>query len=730
MARSLVIVESPAKAKTIGGFLGPGYEVIASMGHVRDLPTRSLGVDLEAGFVPQYEIIPGKGKVVRAIREAARAASSVYLAADQDREGEAISWHIKSLLPQDGTPVWRVLFNEITRAAILRAMQCPGMLDMNKVDAQQARRVLDRLVGYKVSPFLWKTLRTNLSAGRVQSVALRLVCEREQEIASFRPEEYWVIKALLATADGATFEATLAAREGKKVRLGCAEEASDACADLERQAFVVTGVTTVQRAGKTPPPFITSSLQQEASVRLGFSPERTMKAAQELYEGLEAPGEGHVGLITYMRTDSFRVAMEAQHAARELIARRWGERFLPAKPPSYGARKGAQDAHEAIRPTDVGREPDRVAAHLTRDQARLYDLIWRRFVASQMAPEEVEVTTVTVGAGPWTLRGAGLRRLFAGHTVVWPSSREEQDLPPLRKGQDLSLVRLDRAQQFTKPRPRFTEASLIKELEARGIGRPSTYATMRLTLRRRGYVVREDKSLVPTELGKAVNTVLVERFPDVFAVEFTAQLEEKLDRVERGDVSWVSVVSDFYEVFKRKLQEAERSSSDVRRLLERQSGETCPRCGSPLVIKVGRHGEFVACSGYPACCYTGSVKKQAREPPSVQTPCPKCGAPMVKRSGRFGEFLACTTYPRCKGTLPVSTGVPCPREGCTGNLIAKRTKTGKRFYGCSAYPACDLVTWSQPVSASCPHCGAKAATKRVRGGRVVVRCLRCGKVVE
>lgn len=727
MARSVVVVESPAKAKTIGGFLGSKYQVVASMGHIRDLPTKSLGVDPEAGFAPSYEIIPGKSKVVRQIRDAARAAATVYLAADQDREGEAISWHVKSLLPHDGTPVLRVLFNEITKTAILRAMEAPGPLDMNKVDAQQARRVLDRLVGYKVSPYLWRTLKTSLSAGRVQSVALRLVCEREEEILAFKPEEYWVVKAALKDASGVEFEATLAAKDGKKIRLGCAEEAADACAELERQTFLVGAVATVQRASKTPPPFITSSLQQEASNRLGFTPERTMRTAQDLYEGLEVEGEGHVGLISYMRTDSFRIAKEAQDEARSVILDRWGEAFVPPRPPFYGSRKGAQDAHEAIRPTSVRRAPGDIARHLTRDQARLYELIWRRFVASQMTPERVEVTTVTIDAGPYGLRATGLRRLFAGHTVVWPSGKEEQELPALAKGQALSLVRIDRSQQFTKPRPRFTEASLIRELEAKGIGRPSTYATIVSTLRRRSYVVREDKCLVPTELGKAVNTILVDRFPQIFAVGFTAQLEDELDKVERGELSWVQVVSRFYEVFKTQLAEAERSSDSVRRLLHRDSGQTCPRCGKPVMIKMGRHGEFLACSGYPSCRYTAPLKKAEEEGrPAVETSCPKCGSPMVVRTGRFGEFLACSTYPTCKGTKPLTTGIPCPREGCTGEIGAKRTKTGKRFFGCSRYPECDFVTWSEPVAAVCSRCGARAAAKRSRGDKETLRCLRCG----
>ncbi|MBN1423865.1 type I DNA topoisomerase [Candidatus Fermentibacteria bacterium] len=731
MPKSLVIVESPAKAKTIGGFLGTGFQVVASMGHVRDLPPRSLGVDPDAGFTPEYEIIAGKSKVVREIRDAARSAVAIYLAADQDREGEAISWHVKSLLPQDDRPVWRVLFNEITKTAIQHAIQDPGLLDMNKVDAQQARRVLDRLVGYKVSPYLWRTLKTNLSAGRVQSVALRLVCEREEEILSFKPEEYWVIKAHLKDASGAAFDATLATKGGKKIRVECAEEASRTCAELEQQRFAVGSVATVQRFSKTPAPFITSSLQQEASNRLGFAPERTMRVAQELYEGLEVAGEGHVGLITYMRTDSFRIAKEAQDEARSLIRDRWGDAFVPAKPPFYGSRKRAQDAHEAIRPTGVRREPGEMARHLGRDQARLYELIWRRFVGSQMAAEKVEVTTVMVDAGPYGLRANGLRRLFPGHTAVWPSAKDEQELPVLKEGQEVTLQRIDRTQQFTKPRPRFTEASLIKELESKGIGRPSTYASIVSTLRRRNYVVREDKCLVPTELGKAVNTILVGGFPDLFAVGFTAQLEDQLDKVERGEASWVSVVSDFYEAFKGQLSAAERSSSELRRLTQRDSGQTCPECGKPLLIKMGRHGEFLACSGFPACRHAGPLKKDAETAPQVvQGECPRCGAPMVMRSGRFGEFLACSTYPTCKGTRPLTTGVPCPKEGCTGEISSKRSKGGKRFYGCSRYPQCDFVTWAEPVAVLCPHCGAPAAGKRVRGSKESLKCLRCGKAVK
>jgi DNA topoisomerase-1 len=731
MSKSLVIVESPAKAKTIKGFLGPDFEVMASMGHVRDLPVRTLGVDLDDDFKPTYEVIRGKGKVVKQLRAAAKKATGIYLAADQDREGEAISWHVKSLLPHSDTPCYRVLFNEITRSAIRRAVDNPGQLDLAKIDAQQARRVLDRIVGYKVSPFLWRTLKTNLSAGRVQSVALRLVCEREQEILAFVPQEYWVIKVTMENADQALIEAVLTKDKGKKVRIENAADATEAAEYLKKQEFIVRNTTTVRKRTKRPAPFITSSLQQEASARLGLSPDRTMRLAQELYEGIDIGAEGHVGLITYMRTDSYRISKEAQTEARSFIAGTWGDGYVPAKLPFYGSAKRAQDAHEAIRPTSVFRRPEELSGMLKRPQFRLYDLIWRRFVASQMEQEAVEVTTVIVGAGRYTLRANGLRQQFPGHAKVWPSKRSEEELPPVSEGEHLAYKDLSKQQQFTKPKPRFTEASLVKELEAKGIGRPSTYASIISTLKRRKYVTITEKHLVPSELGKAVNEILVIRFPELFAVDFTANLEEKLDRIEGGELSWVAVLSDFYASFKKQLIEAEQAQSDVRKAVQRESGESCPVCGKPLLIKFGRHGEFLACSGYPSCRFTkpflpsnenGKVFEDKR--------CPACGSPMTLKSGRFGEFLACSTYPTCKTTMPLTLDIPCPREGCDGSVVIRRSRSGKRFYGCSNYPSCDFVAWSEPVGAVCPACGAGAALPRKRGKKDKLQCLRCKHIYE
>jgi DNA topoisomerase-1 len=728
MGKSLVVVESPAKAKTIGGFLGPSYRVVASMGHVRDLPVRALGVDTENGFKPEYETIRGKAGVVRTIRQAAKSSDNIYLAADQDREGEAIGWHVKSLLPRGHAPCRRVLFNEITKGAILQAMENPGLLDMNKVDAQQARRVLDRLVGYKVSPFLWRTLRTNLSAGRVQSVALRLVCEREAEIEAFVPQEYWVIKAHLANEDGNQFEAILAHKKGKKIRLRSADDAAKTYDDIARERFSVADLRTVAKTARTPAPHITSSLQQDASTRLGFSPDKTMKIAQQLYEGLDVKGQGHVGLITYMRTDSYRIAKTARDEVRRFIADRFGDDYVPSKPPFYGSRRRAQDAHEAIRPTGVFREPNELTGQLSKDQMRLYELIWSRFVASEMAPERVEVTTALIDAGSYTFRATGVRRLFRGHAAVWQTKREDQELPSLEKGQSLRLLRLEKKQEFTKPKPRFSEASLVKELEAKGIGRPSTYASVISTLRRRKYVSSKDKRLIPTELGKAVNSILVGRFPELFAVDFTAQLEDKLDMIERGQLSWIKVVDEFYQAFRKQLSEAERASSEVRRLVQRESGESCPVCDKPLFVKFGRHGEFLACSGFPSCRYTQPLNKRDEGPgqPRPETACPKCGASMVVRSGRFGEFLACSRYPECKTTLPITTGLTCPRDGCDGDIVVKRSRNGKRFYGCSRYPACDFVSWHEPVRGACPECDGDVAAKRKKGDGDVLVCLRCG----
>ena len=731
MSKSLVIVESPAKAKTIKGFLGPDFEVVASMGHVRDLPVRTLGVDLDNDFKPTYEVIRGKGKVVKQLRAAAKNATGIFLAADQDREGEAISWHVKSLLPNSKTPCYRVLFNEITRSAIRRAVNNPGQLDFAKIDAQQARRVLDRIVGYKVSPFLWKTLKTNLSAGRVQSVALRLVCEREKEILAFVPQEYWVIKVSLENTKHMQFEAVLTKDKGKKVRIENAADATETAEYLQKQQFVVQSATTVKKRTKRPAPFITSSLQQEASARLGFSPDRTMRLAQELYEGINIGAEGHVGLITYMRTDSYRVAKEAQTEARSFISGVWGENYVPAKLPFYGSAKRAQDAHEAIRPTSVLRRPEDLAGTLKRPQLRLYELIWSRFVASQMEQEVVEVTTVFIGAGRYTLRANGLRQHFPGHAKVWRSKRSEEELPPLEEGEQLIYRDLSKQQQFTKPKPRFTEASLVKELEAKGIGRPSTYASIISTLKRRTYVSIEDKHLVPSELGKAVNEILVIRFPELFAVDFTAKLEEKLDGIEGGELSWVAVLSDFYADFKKQLISAEKAQSDVRKAVQRESGESCPLCGKPLLIKFGRHGEFLACSGYPSCRFTKPLLSSNDNGKSFEDKkCPTCGSPMTLRSGRFGEFLACSLYPKCKTTMPLTLDIPCPRDGCDGSVVVRRSKSGKRFYGCSNYPSCDFVAWNEPVASVCPACGAGAALPRKRGNIEKLQCLRCKHMYE
>ncbi len=731
MAKSLVIVESPAKARTIKGFLGPGYEVMASMGHVRDLPIRTLGVDTEDAFKPTYEVIKGKGKIVKQIRASAKKCETIYLAADQDREGEAISWHVKAILLRSGAPCFRVLFNEITKSAIARAIADPHQLDMDKVDAQQARRVLDRLVGYKVSPFLWRTLKTNLSAGRVQSVALRLVWEREKEIEAFVPQEYWTIKIFLADEEGRSLEAVLALENRKKVKLTCAAEADRAYDALCGEQYIVSKVDRVAKATKQPAPFITSSLQQESSVRLGLSPERTMKIAQELYEGVNIRGEGHVGLITYMRTDSYRLASVAQKAARDFIRGQWGDRYVPSRTPVYGSRKRAQDAHEAIRPTNVHRKPADLTEQLSKQQFRLYELIWRRFLASQMEREKVEVTTILITAGRYTLRASGVMKLFDGHAVLWPAKRTEEELPLLEKGQLLTLKRLEKKQQFTKPKPRFTEASLVKELEARGIGRPSTYATILSTLKRRRYVSIESKQLKPTELGRAVCTILVERFPELFAVGFTAQLEERLDKVEVGELSWVQVVSDFYESFRAQLVAAESAQSEVRKAIQRDSGEKCPICERPLLVKFGRHGEFLACSGFPSCRHTQPLHKHREGTPPTETDarCPKCDAPMVRRAGRFGEFLACSRYPGCRTTMPLSTGIPCPNEGCTGTLVTRRSKAGKRFFGCSRYPECKFATWSEPEAVTCPACGAGAASKAKKGNKEALVCLRCGQEV-
>ncbi len=711
MSRSLIIVESPAKARTIGKFAGKGYKVVASMGHIRDLPKSKLGVDLERDFEPHYVTLRTKSKVLKELREAAKGVKEILLAPDPDREGEAIAWHLADYLASSGAEIHRMVFNEITKGAIQTALQNPREIDRNLVDAQQARRVLDRLVGYLVSPYLWTTIRYGLSAGRVQSVALRMICEREDDIERFVAQEYWTLDLTLGTARKESLRVRLVKVDGEKPVLPSDEIVEAVIQELEKATFRVGEVKTQPRRRNPSAPFITSTLQQEANRRLHFTAKKTMAVAQQLYEGLSVGSEDAVGLISYMRTDSTRISAEAQQEARDYVTRTFGSEYLPDAPPTYPSRARAQDAHEAIRPTSVLRTPDSIKRYLTSEQWRLYQLIWNRFLASQMAPAVSEVTTIDVEAGRFMLRATGSRPVFDGFTrlyedrpdddAVSPGPDEDAGrLPEVAKGEPLGYEAAHKEQHFTQPPPRFTEATLVKVLEERGIGRPSTYATIVSTILTRDYVQREKGRLHPTDLGRTVTRLLVQVFSDVFDVDFTARMETDLDRIETGEDPWVSVVREFYEPFKKDLEAAKALPKPVE-----ESDQKCDLCQSTLVKKFGRNGPFLACPRYPECKFTKPLKEEEMPVPTGEN-CPNCASPMVQRSGRFGRFVACQNYPTCKTTASVKTGVACPREGCNGHLVEKRgRKRGRVFYACDQYPKCDYAVWSQPVAQACPACG-------------------------
>jgi DNA topoisomerase-1 len=738
----LVIVESPAKAKTIEKILGKGYTVKASVGHVRDLPPKRLGVDLGDRFRPEYVVIRGKAKVLDELRASAKKAQKVYLAPDPDREGEAIAWHIAQEL--DGTrreEIYRVLFNEITPRAIAEAMQHPGRIDEDKVNAQQARRILDRLVGYQISPLLWRKVRRGLSAGRVQSVALRLICDREKEIEAFVPQEYWTVTVVLEGDQPPSFEAQLVKIGANKADITTAEVAHAIAAQLRGEQFVVGDVKTRERRRQPPPPFITSRLQQEGANRLRFSARKTMTLAQALYEGLAIGPDGVVGLITYMRTDSTRVAEEAQRETLGYIQTAFGPAYVPDKPNVYRSKKNAQDAHEAIRPTSSLRLPDALRAYLERDHYALYHLIWARFVASQMRPALFDVTTADIAAGEFQLRAAGSVLKFDGFLKVYaeeePPARAGEDgdntrraLPALHRGQVLHVLEVKPEQHFTQPPPRYTEASLVAELERCGIGRPSTYATILSIIQDRDYVETKERKFYPTELGRLVSDLLVDHFPDIMDAEFTAAMEDRLDQIEAGKRPWVGVLQEFYEPFAQHLKTASQRMPSIKDLVE-PTTEICEQCGKPMVIRLGRYGKFLACSGYPECKATRPLKAEepAATPVGAVTTevCEQCGSPMVVRKGRYGEFLACSAYPTCKVAKPMRLGIACPTEGCTGALVQRRTKRGRFFYGCSRYPDCQYTLWSKPVPMSCPHCQAPFLVEQgsARKGKSL-RCIREG----
>jgi DNA topoisomerase-1 len=732
--RPLVVVESPTKVKTIAKYLDGKYVVKASMGHVRDLPKSQLGVDPKKNFKPKYVVTPAKKKVLEDLVKAAEKADTLYVATDPDREGEAIGWHLAQELPIQKKNVYRITFNEITERAVKAAFTKPGRIDLKKVDAQQARRVLDRLVGYSLSPLLWDKIQRGLSAGRVQSVAVRLIVDRERKIQAFTPVEYWTLHARLTAKLPPEFSATLREVDGEKAALATGEATQALVDSLAGAPFVVRSVTRGERKRNPAPPFITSTLQQDAGRKLGFSAKKTMTVAQQLYEGIEVGGEGPVGFITYMRTDSVRVAAEAQQEARQWATERIGAEYVPETSPAYKSRGSAQEAHEAIRPSDVARDPRRVASFLTKDQLALYRLIWERFMASQLMPAVYDTVAADITARNTVFRAQGQTLKFKGFTAVYVESREEDDaaadedaesaVPPLEEGEVLGLLGLDPKQHFTQPPPRYTEASLIKELEELGIGRPSTYASILGTIiNDRGYVHRERRTLFPTELGMAVTDKLMPFFEDIMDVGFTAQMEDHLDKVEVGELGWVETVKEFYEPFKRDLARAKKEMGSEKAGVP--IGEACPEDGGDLIERRGRFGKFIACSNYPDCKYKRNLpgSERAEDQPTDEI-CPTCGRPMVIKHGRFGKFIACSGYPECKTTKPVTLGIACPK--CEkGQIAERRSRKGKIFFGCSAYPDCDFVLWQRPLAEPCPKCAAPFLTERVmRGGRRVQRCWR------
>ncbi len=801
MGKSLVIVESPAKAKTINKFLGRNFIVKASMGHVRDLPKKSLGVDEKHDFKPTYEILPGRKKVIDELLKAAGSADKVYLAPDPDREGEAICWHLSEILKKTNKNLHRVMFNEITKRAVLHGIEHPEKIDANRVDAQQARRILDRLVGYKISPLLWDKVRRGLSAGRVQSVALRIVVDREREIQAFKPEEYWTLAALLEGSVPPPFEARLIKVDDKKVEPKSQQEIDAILARLKGVPYVVRSVESKEKKKNPVPPFITSKLQQDASRKLGFTVKKTMTLAQRLYEGMDLGDIGTVGLITYMRTDSTRIAPEAMQEVRDYIVKAHGPEFLPEEPRFFKSAKMTQGAHEAIRPTSMEVTPERVKPFVQKDEFLLYSLIWNRFVASQMKQAIFDVTTADIEAGTCLFRATGSTMRFAGYLAVYQdiieknekkkddagAAPEEDDasraLPPLREKERLALQKLDPKQHFTQPPPRFTEASLVKELEENGIGRPSTYASILATLQNREYVEKIEGKFVPSELGLTVTDLLVGHFGNIVDVSYTARMEGELDEIEEGRLDWTKALKDFNKQFTKDLKSAATNMENIK-TKEVPTDKMCDKCGKPMVIKWGRYGRFIACSGYPECKNTqelatvinggsqagavgGVVAIESPAIPEDHGTCEKCGSKMVLRKGRFGPFIACSAYPKCRNTKKIAmdkegritvtrkpdqilkescpqcgkalaikdgrfgeftacsnypeckyiklkeVGLDCPREGCGGRVVERRSRRGRVFFGCNNYPKCDFVTWYRPIAEACPSCGKPYVLEKV-----------------
>ncbi len=748
MANKLFIVESPAKSRTISRYLGKDFKVVATMGHIIDLPKSKLGVDIEEGFQPQYEVIPEKRNVVNDLKKQAAKADEIYLAADPDREGEAICWHLHQLLDKKGRKIFRVTFNEITGSSVKQAVEHPGEINRNKFDAQQTRRIIDRLVGYKVSPLLWDKVKRGLSAGRVQTVALRIICDREKQIKAFNKEEYWSITGSFNTPQNEELVAKLTAVDGKKVRSGNArtryaieteEQAQQIVSELRDSDFTVSKLARKTKKRHPLPPFITSKLQQEAARVMDFPVKKTMTVAQRLYEGKEIGSEGPVGLITYMRTDSTRVAGTALDQVRTYIEEAFGKEMMPDKPNFYSSKAGAQDAHEAIRPTNIALAPDKVKKFLSRDELALYRLIWNRFVASQMISAQFAETTVTVSAGRYDFTASGTVVVEPGFTRVYnPGIAKDKVLPATEEGDTMDLTKLDPVQNFTTPPPRYTEPTLVKELESNGVGRPSTYASILSVIRNRAYVEMHEKKFHPTPMGELVNDLLVDAFPDLFEVGYTAELEEDLDQIEQGEIDWLELLNRFHQRLKAKLDNADSSMVNVK-VNGLPTDQKCDKCGGNMVIKAGRYGLFLSCDNYPDCkntreiggngteetdkecpeCGKNMVLKSGRygkyyqcsdypdcetrisarngEARQLDRECPKCGKTLVERSGKYGKFVACSGYPECRYIENGNreTDVPCPK--CEeGKVVRRRSRRGKSFYGCSRYPDCRWISWTAP----------------------------------
>ena len=751
MTKPLVVVESPTKVRTIKKYLGKNYNVAATVGHIKDLPSKEMGIDIENGFKPKYNNIPGKQKIIKTLKQAAGDATDIYLAPDPDREGEAIAWHTSEVLKQKGRRFYRVLFHELTKDAIHKAMTSPESLDRPKYEAQQARRILDRLVGYQVSPLLWRKVKGGLSAGRVQSVALRIICERERAIHAFEPREYWSITAHLEGKSPPAFTARLTAKNNDKIEIANEEKTTEILRELEGQKFVVREIAQKTISKNPLPPFTTSKLQQDAIRKLRFSAKKTMLIAQQLYEGIELGPGGPVGLITYMRTDSTRIAREAADEALAFIRKKFGADYAMDRPRFFKNNKKAQDAHEAIRPTSVSNSPEEMAPYLSKDQLSLYRLIWQRFVASQMKQALINQVSVTIEAGVYQFKASGSSVKFPGFMALYKSVDDEiadqsqpetPGLPQLSKGMTLKLLQLEPKQHFTQPPPRFSEASLVKELEENGIGRPSTYASILSTIREKEYVYLQNRYFRPTELGFIVNDLLVENFTNIFDVEFTARMEENLDRVESSEVEATKILAQFYHPFKKDLEAAADAMLSVKGV-GFTTGLDCPECGSPLHIKVGKNGPFLACSSYPDCSYSRDYARDEKgniQPIEISLEevtdksCDKCGKPMVVKRGRYGEFLACSAYPDCKNTQSLNSngsnhkiGIKCPANGCEGEIVERRSKRGKIFYGCSQFPKCEFATWDRPVARNCPQCGAKILVeKTTKREGTFLTCLSAG----